>query len=80
MRLMDLLVQIVEADGKIHAHETLFVQHIASSLGLDGKALQQAHPEWRAYLAPTLYRSQQVRDLFRNAETATQSPGTPPPR
>ena len=70
--LMDLLAQVIEADGKVHAHETLYVQDIVYDLGLDRKALQQEHPEWRVYLAPTLHNSERVRDLFRTAFEACQ--------
>lgn len=50
--LMDMLVQLVEADGTIHFGETLFVQDVIRSLELDAEALLESHPEWRDYFAP----------------------------
>ena len=50
--LMDMLVQLVEADGTIHYGETLYVQDMIDSLQLDTDALLREHPEWRDYFAP----------------------------
>ena len=49
--LMDLLVQLVEADGKIHPSEHQYVRDVVATLNLDRKTLRKAHPEWREYLA-----------------------------
>ncbi len=52
--LLDMLVQLAEADGVVRASERRFVREIVADLGLDRAALRRAHPEWSAYLAPTL--------------------------
>ncbi len=52
--LLDMLVQLAEADGVVRASERRFVREVVADLGLDRAALRRAHPEWSAYLAPTL--------------------------
>ena len=52
--LLDLLVQLVEADGAIHPNETQYVCDLVHSLGLDWVRLREGHPEWRPYLAEVL--------------------------
>ena len=41
---MDVLVQLVEADGEIHVNEMLFVQHLVDDLKLDRAALANPTP------------------------------------
>ena len=52
--LLDMLVQLVEADGTIRPSETQFVRDLAHSLALDRARLRDEHPEWRSYLAEVL--------------------------
>ena len=63
-QLMDVLVQLVEADGEIHVNEMLFVQHLVDDLKLDRAALAESHPEWRDYLAPTIQDTASLDSLF----------------
>ena len=49
--LLDILVQIVEADGVVQPNETRFIRKIVSDLELDREALRALHPEWATYLA-----------------------------
>lgn len=66
-QLMDVLVQLVEADGEIHVNEMLFVQHLVDDLKLDRVALSESHPEWRDYLAPTIQDTASLDSLFSGA-------------
>ena len=66
-QLMDVLVQLVEADGEIHVNEMLFVQHLVDDLKLDRAALSESHPEWRDYLAPTIHDTASLDSLFSGA-------------
>ena len=66
-QLMDVLVQLVEADGEIHVNEMLFVQHLVDDLKLDRTALSESHPEWREYLAPTIQDTASLDSLFSGA-------------
>ena len=52
--LLDMLVQLVEADGTIRPNETQFVRDLVHSLRLDRARLREEHPEWRPYLAEVL--------------------------
>ena len=52
--LLDMLVQLVEADGIIRPNETTFVRELVHALALDRATLRQEHPEWRPYLAAAL--------------------------
>lgn len=52
--LLEMLVQLVEADGTIRPNETQFVRDLAHSLALDRARLREEHPEWRPYLAEVL--------------------------
>ncbi|MDE2654906.1 MAG: TerB family tellurite resistance protein [Gemmatimonadota bacterium] len=52
--LLDMLVQLVEADGEIRPNETQFVRDLVHSLALDRARLREEHPEWRPYLAEVL--------------------------
>ena len=52
--LLDMLVQLVEADGTIRPNETQFVRDLAHSLALNRARLREEHPEWRPYLAEVL--------------------------
>lgn len=52
--LLDMLVQLVEADGAIRPNETQFVRDLVYSLALDRARLREEHPEWRPYLAEVL--------------------------
>ena len=52
--LLDMLVQLVEADGTIRPDETTFVRELVYALALDRSALREEHPEWRPYLAEVL--------------------------
>jgi uncharacterized tellurite resistance protein B-like protein len=66
-QLMDVLVQLVEADGEIHVNEMLFVQHLVDDLDLDREALAESHPEWRDYLATSIKDSASLDSLFSDA-------------
>ena len=48
--LLDILVQLVEADGTIRHSEAHFIRELVERLALDREALRRAHPEWRTYL------------------------------
>ena len=48
--LLDLLVQMVEADGKVHLAESRYIRDLIDGLGLDRAALRRERPEWRSYL------------------------------
>ena len=52
--LLDMLVQLVEADGAIRPNETQFVRDLVHSLAFDRARLREEHPEWRPYLAEVL--------------------------
>lgn len=52
--LLDMLVQLVEADGTIRPNETKFVRDLVHALALDRATLREEHPEWRPYLAEVL--------------------------
>lgn len=52
--LLDMLVQLVEADGEIRPSETTFVRQLVHALSLDRTKLREEHPEWRPYLAEVL--------------------------
>ena len=52
--LLDMLVQLVEADGTIRPNETTFVRELVHALALDRATLREEHPEWRPYLAEVL--------------------------
>ena len=48
--LVDMLVQLVEADGTILPSEVEYVRDLIGDLPLDRSALREDHPEWRSYL------------------------------
>ena len=50
--LVDMLVQMAEADGTIRASERSFIRRTVNELRLDREALRNEHPEWRSYLSP----------------------------
>ena len=52
--LLDLLVQMVEADGKVHVAENRYIRDLVDALGLDRAALRQERPEWRPYLVENI--------------------------
>lgn len=54
MLLLDLLVQMVEADGKLHLAESRYIRDLIDGLGLDRDALRREHPEWRTYLVENI--------------------------
>ncbi len=49
--LLDLLVQLVEADETVQPNESRYVRDLVRDIGLDRVALREEHPEWRSYLA-----------------------------
>ncbi len=48
--LLDILVQLVEADGMIRHREEQFIRDLVRRLALDRESLRRTHPEWRTYL------------------------------
>ena len=48
--LLDILVQLVEADGTIRHREAHFIRDLVRRLDLDRDALRRTNPEWRTYL------------------------------
>ena len=52
--LLDMLVQLVEADGSIRANESHYVRELVHGLALDRSRLREDHPEWREYLGSDL--------------------------
>lgn len=54
MLLLDLLVQIVEADGKLHLAESRYIRDLIDGLGLDRDTLRRERPEWRTYLVENI--------------------------
>jgi len=49
--LLELLVQLVEADETVQANESRYIRNLVRDVGLDRVALRKEHPEWRSYLA-----------------------------
>ena len=49
--LLDLLVQLVEADGTVRPSESRYIRELVRDVGLDREALREEHPEWRSYVA-----------------------------
>ena len=49
--LLELLVQLVEADETVQPNESRYVRSLVRDIGLDRVALREEHPEWRSYLA-----------------------------
>lgn len=52
--LLNLLVQVVEADGKLHRAESRYIRDLVDGLELDRAALRQERPEWRSYLVENI--------------------------
>lgn len=52
--LLDILVQLVEADGQVRVDEIRYVRSLVGKLGVDRDALRSERPQWRDYLAPGL--------------------------
>lgn len=52
--LLDILVQLVEADGEVRIDEIRYVRSLVERLGVDRDALRSEHPQWRDYLAAGL--------------------------
>lgn len=52
--LLDMLVQLVEADGAIRANESHYVRDLVHELALNRSKLREDHPEWREYLGSDL--------------------------
>ena len=52
--LLDMLVQLVEADGTIRANESHYVRDLVHGLAFDRSRLRADHPEWREYLGSDL--------------------------
>lgn len=52
--LLDLLIQLVEADGVIRPNETRYIRDLVEDLDLDRKALRIMHPEWQSYLSDSI--------------------------
>ncbi|WP_420462492.1 TerB family tellurite resistance protein [Candidatus Palauibacter sp.] len=52
--LLDILVQLVEADGAVRVDEIRYVRNLMDKLRVDRDALRNEHPQWRDYLAPGL--------------------------
>ena len=53
--LLDLLVQLVEADGTVRPNENRYIRELVDDVGLDRVALRESHPEWRSYLAEGIH-------------------------
>ena len=49
--LLELLVQLVEADETVQPSESRYIRSLVRDLCLDRVALRKEHPEWRSYLA-----------------------------
>ena len=52
--VLDILIQLVEADGEVRVDEIRYVRSLVERLGVDRDALRSEHPQWRDYLAPGL--------------------------
>ena len=65
--LLDMLVQLVEADGSIRANESHYVRDLVHGLGLDRSRLREDHPEWREYLGADLRPAADARDSLSSA-------------
>lgn len=59
--LVDMLVQLVEADGAIRANESHYVRDLVHALALDRSRLKEDHPEWREYLGSDLRPTAEAR-------------------
>lgn len=53
--LVDLLVQLVEADGTVRPNEGRYIRDLVRDVGIDRVALREEHPEWRTYLAEGIH-------------------------
>lgn len=49
--LLDLLIQLVEADEVIQPNEIRYIRDLVNDFDLDREALKALHPEWQSYLA-----------------------------
>ena len=59
--LLDMLVQLVEADGAIRANESHYVRDLVHGLALNRSRLREDHPEWREYLGSDLRPAAEAR-------------------
>ena len=53
--LLELLVQLVEADGTVQPNESRYIRDLVREIGLDRVVLREEHPEWRSYLAEGIH-------------------------
>ena len=53
--LLELLVQLVEADGIVQPNESRYIRDLVRDIGLDRVVLREEHPEWRSYLAEGIH-------------------------
>ena len=53
--LLDLLIQLVEADGVIRPNEIRYIRDLVNDLDMNREALGALHPEWQSYLAEGVY-------------------------
>ena len=53
--LLDLLIQLVEADEVIRPNETRYIRDLVNDFDLDREALKALHPEWQSYLAEGIH-------------------------
>lgn len=80
--LLDILVQLVEADGTIHHREADFIRDLVQRLALNRAALRRTHPEWRTYLVEGFGVVREVRPSYsgRLADTIGDLPDLAPKR
>ena len=76
--LLDLLIQLVEADGVIQPNEVRYIRDIVNGLDLDREALSAMHPEWQSYLAQGFHiqrrREWPFEDAFATLQDITLNP------
>ncbi|MDE2835817.1 MAG: TerB family tellurite resistance protein [Bacteroidota bacterium] len=69
---LDILIQLVEADGVVHINEIRYVRDLVYEFKMDHQALKERHPEWQPYLAEGIRAS--ARSEWPFADAAASSP------
>ena len=72
LMLIDMLVQLVEADGKILPSEVQYVRTLMGELPLDRLRLRKEHPEWRSYLVDSFRLPSDRRDSIADTDVVRE--------
>ena len=65
--LLEMLVQLVEADGVIQPNEMRYIRGIVDELDLDRQTLRDLHPEWKDYLVEDIRATESIEWPFADA-------------